>query len=44
VNLCNICVVKLRNKEWKELIKYADDALAVDHKCVKAIFMKGRGL
>jgi len=44
VNLCNICVIKLKNKEWKELIKHADEALAIDHRCVKALFMKGRGL
>ena len=43
-NLCNICVSHLKKKNWKEVIKFAEDALVIDHKCAKALFMKGKGL
>jgi len=44
VILTNICVIHLKNKDYKEVVKFADDALAIDHKCVKALFLKGRAL
>jgi len=39
-----MCVIQARNKQWKEVIKQADEALTVDDKYVKAIYHKGRAL
>lgn len=43
-NLCNLCVINLKKKDWAQLIKYANDALEVDHKYPKSLFMKAKGL
>jgi len=43
-NLCNISVMCLKKKEWKEVIKFADDALEIDCKLPKALFLKGKAL
>jgi lipopolysaccharide biosynthesis regulator YciM len=42
-NLCNLCVIFLKLKDWPNVIKYADDALEVDSKFSRALFMKGKG-
>ncbi len=42
--LGNICVIHLKRKEFKDVVKYADDALEVDHKFEKALFLKGKAL
>ena len=38
----NICVIHSRRKEWKDVIRYADEALTTDAQYVKALFHKGR--
>jgi tetratricopeptide (TPR) repeat protein len=38
----NICVIHGRNKDWKEVVRYAEEALTVDPLYVKALFYKGR--
>jgi len=43
-NLCNICVLFLKKKEWKDVMKYADDTLELDKKYSKALFLKGKAL
>jgi O-acetyl-ADP-ribose deacetylase (regulator of RNase III) len=40
--LTNMCVIHARGREWKEVIKYADEALATDAGYVKALYHKGR--
>ena len=40
--LVNICVINSRRNEWKDVIKYADEALTTDSQYVKALFHKGR--
>jgi len=42
--LTNLCVIHSRAKAWKEVIKYADEALTVDNEYVKALYHKGRAL
>ena len=42
--LGNICIIHLKNKEFKDVVKYADDALEVDHKFEKVLFLKGKAL
>lgn len=42
--LTNMCVIHLKNKDWKEVIRLANDALEVDHKYTKALFLKARAL
>lgn len=32
----------MKRKEWKEVIKFTDEALKIDHKCIKALFFKGK--
>jgi tetratricopeptide (TPR) repeat protein len=34
----------LKRKDYKQVIKFVDDALEVDHKYTKALFLKGRAL
>ena len=34
--------MKLKAKNWKDVIKFADFALEVDHKCEKALYLKGK--
>ena len=41
--LTNMCVINARNKDWLDVIKFADEALEkVDAAYVKALFHKGR--
>ncbi|TNV85630.1 hypothetical protein FGO68_gene3643 [Halteria grandinella] len=40
--LTNMCVIHARGKEWKEVIRYADEALMTDPLYVKALYHKGR--
>ncbi len=42
--LTNLCVIHARAKAWKDVIKYADEALTVDNEYVKALYHKGRAL
>lgn len=42
--LTNLCVIMARRKDWREVIKFADEALLVDDKYSKAYFHKGRAL
>jgi tetratricopeptide (TPR) repeat protein len=42
--LTNICVLHAKNKDWKDVIKYADEALLMDAAYVKALYHKGRAL
>lgn len=37
-----MCVIHSRRKEWKDVIKHADEALTNDPQFVKALFHKGR--
>lgn len=37
-------MIHAKLKEWKDVIKYADEALTVDPEYVKALYHKGRAL
>lgn len=37
-------VIYLKQKEFKDALKFANDALEIDHKYIKALFLKGRAL
>jgi FK506-binding protein 8 len=37
-------VIHAKGKDWKNVIKYADEALSVDPGYVKALYHKGRAL
>jgi tetratricopeptide (TPR) repeat protein len=39
-----MCVIEARRKEWREVVKHADEALTGDAEYVKALFHKGRAL
>lgn len=43
-SLTNLAIVELKKKEYKQAIEYADECLKVDHKWLKALFLKGRAL
>ena len=40
--LSNICVIHAKNRDWKNVIKFADEALNFDEWYVKALYHKGR--
>ncbi len=42
--LTNICVIHAKSKAWKEVLKYANEALLTDHNYSKALYHKGRAL
>jgi len=42
--LSNICVIQSKLKDWKNVIKFADEALSVDSHYLKAQYHKGRAL
>ena len=41
-NSSNLAVVSLKREHYDECIKFCDEAIDVDHKHVKAIFLKGK--
>mmetsp|Transcript_6442 Transcript_6442/g.5748 ORF Transcript_6442/g.5748 Transcript_6442/m.5748 type:complete len:124 (-) Transcript_6442:106-477(-) len=41
-NLCNLCVLYLKQQDWENVTKYANDALEVDNKFPKALFLLAR--
>ena len=42
--LSNMCVIHARRGRWKEVVRYAEEALAVDPGYVKALYHKGRAM
>lgn len=40
--LTNICVIHSKNKAWKEVLKYAEEALLTDPNYPKALYHKGK--
>ena len=42
--MTNICVIHAKQKQWDAVVKFADEALLVDDKYVKALFHRGRAL
>jgi hypothetical protein len=40
--LTNLSVIHCKRKDWKECVKAAEEALAVDHKWLKALYLKGK--
>ena len=40
--LTNICVIHSKSKAWKEVLKYADEALLTDPNYPKALYHKGK--
>lgn len=40
--LTNICVIHSKSKAWKEVLKYADEALLTDSNYPKALYHKGK--
>jgi tetratricopeptide (TPR) repeat protein len=40
--LTNMCVIQARAREWREVVKHAEEALTVDTQYVKALYHKGR--
>lgn len=42
--LANVCVIQGKRKDWREVIRYADEALTGDPLFVKALYHKGRAL
>lgn len=41
-NCTNIAVVALRQDRWGEALAYCNEALELDHRHVKALYLKGK--
>ena len=39
-----MCVIHSKNKSWRDVVKFADEALTNDPNFVKAVYHKGRAL
>ena len=44
VNLTNLAVVSLKQKSFQQAVVWCDEALQVDHRSVKAQYLKGKAL
>lgn len=42
INVTNLAVVKLKQKNYPKCVEYCDEALKIDHKHPKALFIKAR--
>jgi tetratricopeptide (TPR) repeat protein len=40
--ITNICVIHTKSKAWKEVLRYANEALEIDPNYTKALYHKGR--